>query len=499
MELQPGSVIDDKYEIVRLIGEGGMGAVFEGRNRLIERRVAIKVLHASARVAEGVVERFEREARAAGRIGGDHVLEVLDLGTLPTGDRYMVMEYLDGETLAHRITRHGRMTSEQFFPILRQALVGLATVHAAGIVHRDLKPDNLFIMNEKAGRRDFLKIIDFGVSKFGTTGGDMSMTRTGSVMGTPYYMSPEQAKGSSQVNHQSDLYSMGVITFEALTGAVPFDGTSFNDLMFKIVLNEMPALEQVVPGVDPAFSAMVKRATAKDLNRRYQTAAEFLADVDAWAKRRGLRFSGTQSLSPTAGTVLSPPVNVVPTQGKNLSTKSEWSRTGSDSSTRKSRTVPLLLGGVVALAAAAGAALWVRGGTPEQAQLEPTSITASTPLEAPKVEVAPEPPKPAEEKVAAPEPPKEAPEPEPEPAMAPAQVAPSSTRVSAPAPRRTTSSAKTPPASSKQPVSAAEASRAMLEPPPVAPVEKKAEPAPKKDPAPTPAKSSTSNGRDFGY
>ncbi len=496
MELKPGSVIDDKYEIVRLIGEGGMGAVFEGRNRLIERRVAIKVLHASARAAEGVVERFEREARAAGRIGGDHVLEVLDLGSLPTGDRYMVMEYLDGETLAQRITRLGRMTCEQFFPILRQALVGLSAVHAAGIVHRDLKPDNLFIMNEKAGRRDFLKIIDFGVSKFGVTGGDMSMTRTGSVMGTPYYMSPEQAKGSSQVNHQSDLYSMGVIAFEALTGAVPFDGTSFNDLMFKIVLNEMPSLEQVIPGVDPAFSAIVRRATAKDLSHRYQTAAEFLADLDTWAKRRGLRFSGTQSLNPTAGTVLSPPINVLPSQAKNLSTKSEWTRTGTDSSVRKPKTLPIILGGVVALAVAAGAALLIRGGEPE-APLEPTSVSASTPLETPKVEIAPEPPKAAPEKAPEPAPEKAEPPPEkaapgPEPTPAPVQAATRATST-----KRTTTTAKATTSSTKT-VTSADASRAMIEPPPpVAPVEKKAEPAPK--PAPTPARPSTSAGRDFGY
>lgn len=494
MQLQPGSVIDDKYEIVRLIGEGGMGAVFEGRNRLIERRVAIKVLHASARAAEGVVERFEREARAAGRIGGDHVLEVLDLGSLPSGDRYMVMEYLDGETLAQRISRLGRMTCEQFFPILRQALVGLSTVHAAGIVHRDLKPDNLFIMNEKAGRRDFLKIIDFGVSKFGVTGGDMSMTRTGSVMGTPYYMSPEQAKGSSQVNHQSDLYSMGVITFEALTGAVPFDGTSFNDLMFKIVLNEMPALEQLVPGIDPAFSAIVRRATAKDLSHRYQTATEFLADVDAWAKKRGLRFSGTQSLNPTAGTVLSPPINAVPSQVKNLSTKSEWSRTRSDSSARKSKTVPIVIGGAVALAVAAGAAFLVRGEPAEQPQLEPAAVSASTPLDPPKVEVTPEPPAAAPEKAPEPASEKAASAPEPEPA--PEKAAPASPSSKATSTKRTTA-AKTTTASSKPAVTSADASRAMLEPPPpVAPVEKKAEPAPK--PA-SPAKSSTSAGRDFGY
>lgn len=284
MSIATGHLIDGKYEIVRLIGEGGMGAVYEGRNRFISRRVAIKVLHPErAQTDPSALQRFEREAQAAGRIGSDHILEVIDLGTLPSGERYLVMEFLDGETLAERIERLGRMTPRELQPILAQALVGLAAAHKAGIVHRDLKPENVFILKEKAGRSDFVKLIDFGISKFNLPGADFSMTRTGALMGTPYYMSPEQAKGASNVTGQTDLYSLGVIAFEALTGRVPYDGTTFNDLMFKIVLSETPNAEDLVSGLDPAFAAIVRRAMDRELARRFQSADEFLAALERWS------------------------------------------------------------------------------------------------------------------------------------------------------------------------------------------------------------------------
>ena len=146
------------------------------------------------------------------------------------------MEYLDGETLGARMSR-GRMNPKDVAMIARQVLVGLRAAHLANIVHRDLKPDNIFILREKAGRADYAKIIDFGISKFNALGGDMSMTRTGAVMGTPYYMSPEQAQGTQGIDGRSDVYSLGVILYEALAGAVPFDGDTFNELMFKIVLS----------------------------------------------------------------------------------------------------------------------------------------------------------------------------------------------------------------------------------------------------------------------
>ncbi len=281
--LTPGELIEGKYRIIRLIGEGGMGAVYEGENTRIQRRVAIKVLHAQVASNQESVQRFEREAQAAGRIGNEHILEVLDLGSLPNGDHFMVMEYLDGEPLSERIRSAGRMRPEDLTRIAIQALDGLAAAHDVGIVHRDLKPDNIFVLREKLGHKDFVKLIDFGISKFQPlSGGEMKMTRTGTVMGTPYYMSPEQASGSREADHRSDLYAMGVILYEAVTGRVPFDAPTFNQLLFQIVLSEPPPAEQVVPDLNPGFASIITKAMARDADHRFQSAKQFSEALRTW-------------------------------------------------------------------------------------------------------------------------------------------------------------------------------------------------------------------------
>jgi serine/threonine-protein kinase len=284
MALQTGQILDGKYRIIRELGSGAMGAVYEGENIRIRRRVAIKVLLPAIARNRDAVQRFEREAQAAARIGSDHIVEVLDLGTMPDGGFYMVMEYLEGQTLKQRIRASGRLGPKVVAPMVQQVLFGLEMAHQAKIIHRDLKPDNVFLMREHTGQKDFVKILDFGVSKFNPLSADdeMSMTRTGAVVGTPFYMAPEQAKGARDIDHRSDLYSVGVILYEAITGQVPFHAGTFNELIFKIVLEQPAAPETFVPDLDPSFSRIVRRAMAREPNDRYQNAGEFRDALSMW-------------------------------------------------------------------------------------------------------------------------------------------------------------------------------------------------------------------------
>ena len=287
--LSTGDIIDGKYRIIRLLGEGGMGAVYEGENTRIHRKVAIKVLHAAVAATGEAVARFEREAQAAGRIGSEHIVEVLDLGNLPSGDRYMVMEFMDGDSLSARIRARTRLTAGEAYPIMHQLLEALAAAHGAGIIHRDLKPDNVYLLKSRGGKADFVKLLDFGISKFNQLSGDsgFSMTRTGAVMGTPYYMAPEQAKGARDLDHRVDLYAAGVILYEAITGEVPFNADTFNELLFKIVLEAAKPVEQVVPNLDPAFAAIVNKSMAREPATRFQTAREFQQALEQWAAGAG--------------------------------------------------------------------------------------------------------------------------------------------------------------------------------------------------------------------
>src|SRR5512140_2273213 len=273
---QPGQIIDGKYRIVRLLGTGGMGAVFEGENVRIRRKVAIKMLHASVSSQPEVVARFEREAQAAALVGSEHICGVLDLGALPDHARYMVMEYLEGETLSSLIKRSGRLTPQQSIPILVQILEALGAAHAAGIIHRDLKPDNIFILPQRGGIQGFVKILDFGVSKFSQMGGEqMNVTRAGAVVGTPYYMSPEQARGSSAIDQRTDIYAIGVLLYQATTGQVPYQAETFNELLFKIVLEVAPPPQTYVPDLDPDFAAIIQRAMAREPDQRFPACAQF--------------------------------------------------------------------------------------------------------------------------------------------------------------------------------------------------------------------------------
>jgi serine/threonine-protein kinase len=358
--------------------------VYEGENVRIHRKVAIKVLHSGVAENQDAVQRFEREAQAAGRIGSEHIVEVLDLGNLPDGDRYMVMEFMDGDSLSERIRSRGRIPPADLYPIAHAMLEGLKAAHGAGIIHRDLKPDNVFLLRTRARQPDFVKLLDFGISKFSQLSGEsgFSMTRTGAVMGTPYYMSPEQAKGAKGMDHRADLYAVGVILYEAVTGQVPFNADTFNELLFKIVLEEPQPIQQLVPDIDPGFATIVNKAMAREPAHRFQSCEEFQTALTTWAQTGAAPALHNPSI-PQARAAQASSSGSGAHVPLGTGTPGTWSSTGSYSGASaalpKKSKAPLFaaLGVVAVLAIGGGVAALTFGGGGGSAEAEQQAQAAS--------------------------------------------------------------------------------------------------------------------------
>ncbi len=281
MSFEPGQVIDGKYRITRVLGAGGMGAVYEGENVRIGRKVAIKVLHAEAAHAPDLRRRFEREARVAAKIGSHNICDVIDLGDLPDGHAYLVMEYLEGETLEDILNREVRVRAHFIAPLVMQLLDGLSAMHGASIIHRDMKPANVFVT-----ANGVVKILDFGISKFQVQADAMTQnTQTGALMGTPLYMSPEQSRGARDVDGRSDIYCVGVILYRALSGGHCFEADNLPQLLFKTALEDpIPLRPHLLDQADEPFVAIVERAMAKQPSDRYATAREMREAIEAWVR-----------------------------------------------------------------------------------------------------------------------------------------------------------------------------------------------------------------------
>ena len=275
--LQRGELVAGKYRLERQIGSGGMGVVFAAMHVQLERRVALKFLHEDAAQSAETVERFWHEARAAVKIQSEHVARVMDIGELPSGQPFIVMEYLEGNDLDNIVKASGPLAIGDAIQYLLEACEALAEVHAQGIVHRDIKPANLFIAT-RADRTSIVKLLDFGVSKAAPSWtiaeGPRSLTSTSEVIGSPRYMSPEQLRSSRDVDARSDIWALGVTLFELLGGRSPFARGSMPEVCASILKDEPLSLTRLRPEVPHDLDAVIRRCLAKEADARYRNVAE---------------------------------------------------------------------------------------------------------------------------------------------------------------------------------------------------------------------------------
>lgn len=271
MEPAPGELLAGKLSVIRRLGAGGVGSVYEVEHTLTKHRRALKLLHPRFLERPEVIERFLREASAAGRIGNAHIVETFDAGKLDSGEPYLLMELLQGEPFSARV-RLGPMDPATVAWSVREACLGVAAAHDAGIVHRDLKPDNLFLCNGPDGK-PFVKVLDFGVSHFEEPSSPR-LTETGITLGTPLYMSPEQISGLPDVDKRTDLYALGVILYEAVAGRPPYEGASLAALAVQIHQGRPAPLASLRPDLPPGFDKVVEKAMHPDRAQRYQDARE---------------------------------------------------------------------------------------------------------------------------------------------------------------------------------------------------------------------------------
>ncbi len=273
----PPSLVAGKYEILGLIGRGGMGSVWEGRHTSLGTRVAVKFIEAEYAASPDARSRFDNEARAAATIQSKHAIQIFDHGTSDDGRLYIVMELLEGEPLDKRLARVHALPLADTARMIRQVGRALQRAHEHGIVHRDLKPENIFLVRGPDDDEEVAKVLDFGIAKIKAAPGAVgvsSSTKTGMLLGTPFYMSPEQARGLRTVDHRSDLWSLGVIVFKCVTGVLPFDGESLGDLLVKICTVPVPMPSHVLPSLPAELDAWMMRALDRDPDRRFQTAGE---------------------------------------------------------------------------------------------------------------------------------------------------------------------------------------------------------------------------------
>lgn len=294
-----GMQIQDKYRIESLVAKGSMGSVYKAHQDSIGREVAVKVMHGFLVNDEESMKRYHKEAKAASRLNHPNITAVYDFGVLASGQPYIVMDLITGKALADILQQRGQLTVNQTLMVMHQVCQALAEAHGRGIVHRDIKPENIVIDEMGSGKGIHVKVVDFGIATFAAEGEDTigKITKTGTVCGSPFYMSPEQCDGG-KVDRRSDLYSLGIVLFEALTGKVPFESKDIYQVLAMQVKDPPPRLHKMRPDLEftPELERVVAKSLAKEPSARFQSAEEFWQSLRAAATRSGGRAPTTQEL-----------------------------------------------------------------------------------------------------------------------------------------------------------------------------------------------------------
>lgn len=396
----------NKYDIVRFIGRGGMGTVYEALNTSIGKRVAMKFVDTEMARNKDAVARFHREAQAASAVESAHIVEIFDAGFTDDGLPYIVMELLRGEDLGHRIKRCGRLELSEALHVTAQILRGLHKAHGAGIVHRDLKPDNIFLV-DRDDDVDFAKVLDFGISKvqrFGEVPAK-TLTREGTVLGTPFYMSPEQAQALPDIDGRADLWSLGAILYECLSGRPPHSGSSYEQVIVNICMKDADDIRVHNPAVPEPVARVIAKALARDRTERFASARELLDTLVAssggilparYGRSSGDDPSGNERTSGSLpGTPGHAPVKVVgdgrPSSGFETTlevssggpSKVGWStqREKEKETARRNRTLVLFVAAVGVVAAIVGTMALVDRVEEARAPVASAQATGSEPQE----------------------------------------------------------------------------------------------------------------------
>jgi serine/threonine-protein kinase len=282
----PGTVLAGKYRIDALIGKGGMGSVWSAVHLGLGQRVAVKLISRRYAASREARHRFDLEAKAVAQLRSRHVVQVYDNGETGDGTPFIVMEYLDGESLDRCLQRMGRIPLSEAVRIVTQVGRALSRAHGLGIIHRDLKPENIFLARSQDEDETVAKVLDFGIAKIKNPETGDSGTRTGAVLGTPLFMSPEQARGLKTVDHRTDVYSLGMVVYTMVTGQTAFSGESFGDILLAICTKPLPPVRELAPWLPPAFDGWLARACAREPGDRYRSIDEL---VDALCSVAGLK------------------------------------------------------------------------------------------------------------------------------------------------------------------------------------------------------------------